>query len=170
MKKYAYVGLAAAAVFAVIGLAGGVSADKESGVAATVTGQNFCLECSLREGGGKCSVESCQHALKVTEATDSSGKPIEELKGETLHYLISDASKPLNADEAMWGKTVTIEGTVFEKEHAIEVAKVEVKEGEPAAAAEEQKEAKSGGDAAGGVGAFDDFDFSKGGGSASKRR
>ncbi len=134
-----------------------VASAEDNKVAATVTGKNYCLHCSLvmaDKPDAECGPESCSYALKVTEAKDADGKAIEALAGATLHYISGDAAQTLRSDSANFGKNVELKGTVFIAERAIDVAESTIV-------------ADAGGDE---FSDFDDFDFSPGGNKASARR
>jgi len=127
-------------------------------VAATVTGQNYCLHCSLvmaDKPEAECGPDTCSYALKVKVAKDADGKAIEALAGATLHYISGDAVKTLKTDAGHFGKQVEVKGTVFVAERAINVAEATIV-------------ADAGGDDE--FSDFDDFDFSGGGNKASARR
>jgi hypothetical protein len=131
---------------------------EDNKVAATVTGENYCLHCTLvmaDKPDAECGPESCSYALKVTEAKDAEGNAIEGMKGKTLHYITSDNAKKLKTDTAMFGKTVELKGNVFVAECAIDVEESTI------------VTAAAGGDD---FSDFDDFDFSGGGNKASARR
>jgi hypothetical protein len=130
----------------------------ENKVAATVTGENYCLHCTLvmaDKPDAECGPETCSYALKVKEAKDADGEVIAELTGATLHYINGDAAKTLRTDSAHFGKQVEVKGTVFIAERAIDVAEATL-----------VADAGSGDD----FSDFDDFDFSVGGNKASARR
>jgi len=129
----------------------------ENKMAATITGENYCLHCSLVMADtpdAECGPETCSYALKVTEAKDAEGNAIEGLAGITLHYIGGEATKTLKTDSANFGKQVEIKGTVFIAERAVDVAEATVV-------------ADAGGDE---FSDFDDFDFSNKGNKASARR
>jgi hypothetical protein len=129
----------------------------------TITGKNYCPEKALRgDATPTRSTEACRNALKISEAKDEKGTVIDGLKGATVYYLFSDAAKPLWSDSANVDKMVTVTGTLYKGERALDVKSFKLapdakEDFTPAAK-------KKGGDD------FGDFDYSKGGGSASARR
>ena len=92
---------------------------------ASVTGENFCLGCSLKTSKGaaaQCSKYGHQHALKVTAATVD-GKDRPEMTGWVLHYLDTDNAQPVIKEHH--SETVTVTGKVYAEERVLEVAKLE---------------------------------------------
>jgi hypothetical protein len=96
----------------------------------------------------------------VSEAKDADGNVIADMAGWTLYYLFSDTSQPLSSDEQYFGKTVTISGTVYRKERAVEVTSVELKDDAVADVLGGDEDEFD----------FADFDYSAGGGSASTQK
>ncbi len=139
------------------------SVASSNAIGVTLTGKNYCPEKALRgDANPTCSTEGCRNALKVSDAKDEKGGALPELKGATVHYLYSDAVKPLWSDKANVEKMVTVTGTLYKNERALDVKSFKLapdaKEDFTPAAAKK----KSGDD-------FDNFDYTKGGGSASQR-
>ena len=94
----------------------------------TLTGENYCVGCSLKKAEGaaaQCSVYGCKHALKVEKAVDSKGEEISELEGATLHYLENDASVELFKGKKYHGENVSIIGNVHLDERVVDVKSVE---------------------------------------------
>ncbi|ODS33273.1 MAG: hypothetical protein SCARUB_01594 [Candidatus Scalindua rubra] len=93
----------------------------------TLTGENYCIGCSLKKAEGaaaQCSIYGCKHVLKVEKAVDSTGNEISELKGLTLHYLENDASVELFKGKEYHGKVVSIKGNVHLDERVVDVTSV----------------------------------------------
>lgn len=168
MKKEMLTGLALA-VAALIGFGGlvlaaeGPGTEAENAVKVTVTGKNYCVEVALEKAGKapKLGVDACRHALKVDEAKGEDGEAIAAMKGWTLHYLFSEKSAPLSADKANFGKTVVVTGTVHKNERVIEVDSFEVQAGDDIEAALDEGDE---------LDEFAEFDYEKGGGSASVKK
>lgn len=93
----------------------------ENAVTLTVTGQNYCVACTLRKQGasGTCSSKGCQHALKVEVVKDADGNAVDGMKDWTLHYLNNDAAA--NYLKGHHYETVTVTGTVFLQERVIDL-------------------------------------------------
>ena len=105
-------------------------------VAATVTGQNFCLGCSLKKehgAGAQCSIYGHKHALRVTKAV-AGNKELPEMRGWVLHYLGTEKSQDLiNKGH---GENLTVIGKVYPNERVLEVTSYK-KAAEPEAKAME---------------------------------
>ncbi len=94
-------------------------------VQAVVTGQNFCLGCTLKKEAGaaaQCSKYGHRHALKVTSATVA-GKEVPEMKGWVLHYLDTDDAQAYIKEHH--DETVTLKGKVYSEARVLEVEKPE---------------------------------------------
>jgi hypothetical protein len=92
-------------------------------IEATVTGENFCLGCTLKAELGaaaQCSKYGHRHALKVTSAT-AAGKEVPELTGWVLHYLDTDNGQPYIKEHHE--KTLTLKGKVYSAVRVLEVDK-----------------------------------------------
>lgn len=92
-------------------------------IEAVVTGENYCLGCSLKKEWGaaaQCSKHGHRHALKVTTAT-AAGKEIPELQGWVLHYLDTDNGQPFI--EEHHEETLTLKGKVYREARVLEVEK-----------------------------------------------
>ena len=87
-----------------------------------VTGQNYCVACTLKKEGakGECRARNCSHALEVTSAKTVDGKNLEDMKGWTLHYLDTKVAKEYIKDHHY--EKVTITGTVYLKQRVLEVS------------------------------------------------
>lgn len=94
----------------------------------TVVGPNYCMACALTRRAGvtsKCDFYGHQHALKVESALDPHGRSIDDLVGETLHYLDNDESAALVDFDDYHDKRVRVEGRLFVREHVIAVETVD---------------------------------------------
>ena len=103
-------------------------------VEATITGNNFCTGCTLKnELGAKsqCSIHGHTHALRVSEAVSVDGKKIPWLQGWVLQYLGNDAGKPFAREHQ--GETLTLSGKVYTDMRIFEVT------GDGAKASEKKK-------------------------------
>jgi hypothetical protein len=88
---------------------------------ATVSGENFCLGCSLKTSKGaaaQCSKYGHRHALKVTSAT-MDGKERPEMTGWVLHYLDTDSAQAVIKEHH--NETVKMTGKVYSEERTFEV-------------------------------------------------
>lgn len=97
---------------------------------ATVTGENFCLGCSLKKefkAGSQCKVYGHRHALRVT-AAKAGGKDVKQLKGWVLHYLDTDKGQPFIKENH--DKTVTLTGNIYTDERVLEVDEQVISTGE----------------------------------------
>jgi hypothetical protein len=145
-------------MFILFALSAPIALADDNKVAATITGENYCLHCSLvmvDTPDAECGPDTCSYALKVTEAKDAEGNAIDGLAGITLHYIGGDATKTLKTDAAHHGKQVEIKGTVFVAERAVDVSEATIVA--DAGGSDEFSD-------------FDDFDFSTGGNKASAKR
>jgi hypothetical protein len=91
-------------------------------VEATVTGENICLGCTLKQEGAaaQCSKYGHRHGLKVTSAS-ADGSDLAYMKGWILYYLETDKSQPFIKEHD--GETLTLEGKVYTAERVLEVSK-----------------------------------------------
>lgn len=90
----------------------------------TVVGENYCLGCALKKEQGaaaQCSVYGHRHALRVEKAAAEGGRPLQQLAGETLHYLDNDQSKSLLGGEELHNKRVEVKGKLFAPERTLQV-------------------------------------------------
>jgi hypothetical protein len=89
-------------------------------LAATVTGQNICLGCTLKKEQGAaahCDKYGHHHVLKVTSVEGAEGVP--PMKGWVLQYLHNDRSEPYIGGHD--GETLTLKGKVYVNERVFEV-------------------------------------------------
>ena len=96
----------------------------KGGEEVTVTGQNYCVGCTLKKAhgaGAQCSIVGHWHALKVNEARNEKGKKISKMKGWTLHYLSNTNGKELR--DGHHGEELKLAGTVYKDERVIDVQK-----------------------------------------------
>ncbi|MCI0453265.1 MAG: hypothetical protein L0Z51_12940 [Candidatus Latescibacteria bacterium] len=96
---------------------------KASAIAATVTGENICLGCTLTKAQGaaaQCSKYGHRHALKVTSAT-AEGSDVGYMTGWILTYLETDAAQPFIKEHD--GETLSFEGKIYTAERVLEVGK-----------------------------------------------
>ena len=101
------------------------AATKSAAIEATLTGENFCLGCTLQKEKGaaaQCSKHGHRHALKVMSAA-AAGKEMPQWKGWVLHYLETDQGLPLIREHH--GETLTLKGKVYGEERVVEVVKLE---------------------------------------------
>jgi hypothetical protein len=92
-------------------------------IEATVTGQNVCLGCTLKEERGaasRCDKYGHRHALKVTSAT-ANGDNLAYMQGWFLVYLDTDAAQPFIREHD--GETLTLKGKVYADARVLEVEK-----------------------------------------------
>lgn len=97
---------------------------KSAAIEATVTGENICVGCALKEHGAaaQCSKYGHQHALRVTAASQN-GKDMPEMKGVILYYLTTDSSQALLKEHH--AEIVTVKGKIYPAERVLEVLQIE---------------------------------------------
>jgi hypothetical protein len=91
-------------------------------VAATITGTNVCVGCSLKKekgAGAQCSVYGHKHSLKVSKATDKDGNELSDMTGWLLYYLETDKSTELINGHHK--EELVIEGKIYPDERVLEV-------------------------------------------------
>jgi len=90
-------------------------------VEATITGQNFCLACELKEkgAGAQCSTYGHMRAFRVTKAIVD-GKEQADMQGWVLRYMPTKNS--LDLIRSHDDETVTVTGKLYRDERVIEVS------------------------------------------------
>ncbi len=98
----------------------------QTGVKVVLTGTNYCVACALKEQGAQAACDADhQHALKVTDVKDEAGVEVKGIKGKTLFYLANAKGQELEGAQALHGKNLKVEGTLFKDERIVDVAKYE---------------------------------------------
>ncbi len=101
------------------------SGNTDNGVVeVTVTGNNFCLGCSLKKekgAGAQCSIFGHKHSLRVTMAIAADNTELVDMQGWILHYLETEKSEELI--KGHHGENITITGKVYPEERVVEVDK-----------------------------------------------
>jgi hypothetical protein len=118
----------ACAVLASLLITGVALAQEEApkGVKVTITGVNISLLGTYGEGEEAGEDIADLNALKVTSATDAAGKAIDGLEGKVLAYVPTTSAQALIKGKENAGKTVSVEGTLYQDAGVIRVSSFEV--------------------------------------------
>jgi hypothetical protein len=119
--------LIASTALAILLVTGVVLAQEEApkGVKVTITGVNISLLETYGEGAEAGEGVADLNALKITSGTGSDGEAIEGLEGTVLAYVPTKAAQALITGKENAGKTVTVEGTLYEQAGVLQVSSFE---------------------------------------------